>query len=112
MSATPEIGREQTTNEMIRRLTQAQEKGETVQVTLKDGTMRWGRAVDISATAFSLSSPAANGSDMRVSLRYDQVTFVRYESGRNRFVRSLIDLVTAPIVIPVFIIWGLQGHTC
>ena len=104
---------EGTSDELIHRLTQAQKKGKIVQVTLKDRAMRWGRPADVSANSFSLSNIAADGSEMKFPIRYDQVTSFRFEIGRTtRILRGIRDVVTAPIVVPVFIVWGLQGHRC
>jgi len=94
---------------MIRRLLQAQKKGKTVRVTLTDGTIEWGQPVDISTTAFTLSSTTWN---RKVSLRYDQLKSMRYEGGWRRFFEVIRDVATSPIVLVVFAIWGLQGHRC
>ena len=98
-----------TTDETIRRLLQAQKKGKTVQVTLKDGTMEWGQLVDVSTTAFTLSS---TGLRITKPLRYDQLKSVRYEGGWTRLVGVIRHIVTGPIVIVVFTIWSIQGHRC
>ena len=101
-----------TSKRLMSKLMQAQEKSEVVQVALKNGEMRWGRPIVISAAGFSLSSPAADGSNLIVSFRYDQVLSLRYETGRSRLIRWLKDIVTLPIVLPVFTIWWIQGYRC
>src|SRR6185503_11933113 len=98
-----------TTDKLIRRLLQAQKKGKTVQVTLKDGTIEWGQPVDVSTTAFTLSSTGWRNTK---PLRYDQLESVRYEGGWTKFVGVIRHIVTGPVVIVVFTIWSIQGHRC
>jgi hypothetical protein len=103
---------ERTTDEMIRRITQAQKQGRIVRIALKDGRMKWGRPAHVSAESFSLSDVAADGSNMEVLLRYDQVTSVRFESGWIKAVRGIRDVVTAPIVVPVLMVWAHRRFQC
>ena len=98
-----------TTDKLIRRLLQAQKRGKTVQVTLKDGTIEWGQPVDVSTTEFTLSSTGWRNTK---PLRYDQLESVRYEGGWTKFVGVIRHIVTGPVVIVVFTIWSIQGHRC
>jgi hypothetical protein len=107
-----DAAQQQAANEMFRRLVQAEKKHKVVKVIENDGTVRWGSAVNVSPTGFTLSMPSARGIDMEVSLNYDQVRSVHYETGRNIFIRHFVNTVTAPIWVPVFIVWGLQGNRC
>lgn len=99
-------------DEMVRRINQAEKKRGIVCVTLKDGTMRWGRPAVASAQSFSLSSPAADGSHMKVLLQYDQVRSVSFESRWTKTVRGIRDVVTAPILGPVFMFWAQWRFRC